>query len=106
MKALLIVDPCPQTRLVLTPFLAPRVASLGARVLLHVLGLASALLAGWGATFAMLFTIFSERVAAGVGWLVLGAFAAAIIDALLRLGWSAQEWWRARRAALTPGASS
>lgn len=82
--------------LLLTPYLAPRVAALGPRVLVHVLGLIAALLATWGAFFVMLFSIFSERVFFGVGWIVFGCFVGSIVDALLRVVWSLQEWLRAR----------
>lgn len=83
---------------VLTPYLAPRVQRLGLRVLLHVAGLGAALFAAWGAFFAMFFTIFTERVPRGVGWVVLAAFVGSIIDAMLRVVWSAMEW-RASRIA-------
>ena len=73
------------------------------RVLAHVIGLAAALLAGWGAFFAMFFAIFSERMAKGVGWLVLAAFAGSIIDALLRVAWSTQEWLATRASRSAPG---
>lgn len=86
----------------LTPFITPRVPRLGVRVLINVLGLVAAGLAGWGGFLIMFFTIFSERLVQGVGWLVLGAFAGSILDALLRLIWSIQEWLRAR-ANLQPG---
>ncbi len=85
--------------LVLTPYLAPRVAKLWLRVLVHVLGLIAALFAAWGAFFVMLFTIFSERVFFGVGWVVLGSFVGSILDAALRVIWSTQEWLRARALA-------
>lgn len=83
---------------VLTPFIAPRIEKLGWRVLVHVVGLAAALFAGWGAFFAMFFTIFSSRTAKGAGWLVLAAFVASLLDALLRAAWSTQEWLAARAA--------
>lgn len=85
--------------LVLTPYLAARVAKLGLRVLVHVLGLIAALFAAWGAFFVMLFTIFSERAFYGVGWVVLGSFVGSILDAVLRVIWSTQEWLRARAPA-------
>ena len=87
---------------VLTPFLAPRIQRLGARVFVHALGLLATVFAAWGAFFAMLFTIFSERSPKGAGWLVLAAFAAAIIDAGLRFGWSLQEWLRSRVKPASP----
>ena len=82
--------------LVLTPWLAARVARLGLRVVVHVLGLIAALFAAWGAFFLMLFSIFSEHAFYGVGWIVLASFAGSIIDAVLRVIWSTQEWLRAR----------
>ena len=85
--------------LVLTPYLAARVAKPGLRVLVHVLGLIAALFAAWGAFFVMLFAIFSERVFYGVGWVVLGSFVGSIVDAVLRVIWSTLEWLRARAAA-------
>lgn len=85
----------------LTPWLAPRVPrlGLGLRVLVHVLGLLAALLAAYGAFFAMLFAIFSERTFSGVGWIVVGSFVGSIVDAVLRVIWSTQEWLRARAPA-------
>lgn len=80
----------------LTPFFANRLLRAGPRVWVHLLGLVAAVTSGWGAFFAMFFTLFSEREARGLGWVVLGCFAGALLDALLRLGWSTQEWWRAR----------
>lgn len=80
----------------LTPFAANTLERVGLRVLVHLLGLAAALLSGWGATFAMLFTIFSDRQAEGVGWLVLACFAGSVLDALLRVVWSTREWLQAR----------
>jgi hypothetical protein len=91
---------------VLIPFLAPRVQRLGARVLLHALGVLATLFAGWGAVLAMLFTIFTDRTPRGLGWVVLGAFAASIVDAGLRFVWSLQEWLRARALAKTQPAAS
>jgi hypothetical protein len=85
--------------LLLTPFAANRLARVGLRVLVHVLGLVAAALAAWGASFAMLFTIFSDREAKGVGWLVLGCFGGSLLDALLRVVWSTREWLQARRLA-------
>jgi hypothetical protein len=89
----------------LTPFAANRLAREGLRVLVHVLGLVATALAGWGATMAMLFTIFSEREAKGVGWVVLACFGGALLDALLRVVWSTQEWLKARALAKAPPAS-
>lgn len=83
---------------VLTPFLAPRVQRPGLRVLVHSAGLVAAVFAGWGAFFAMFFTIFTERVPKGAGWVVLAEFAGSIVDAILRVVWSALEW-RASRVA-------
>jgi hypothetical protein len=89
---------------VLIPYLAPRVQRLGLRVWLHVAGLVAAVLTGWTGFVIMHFAIFSERMVAGVGWLVLAAFAGSIVDALLRVVWSAQEWRAVRRASTTaPG---
>jgi uncharacterized membrane protein len=82
---------------VLTPFLAPRISKLGLRVWLHVLGLVAAAFAAWGAFLVIFFTIFTERQPRGVGWVVLAAFAGSIVDALLRVVWSTQEWARARK---------
>ena len=81
---------------VLTPFLANLTERLGARLLLHLLGLAGAVLGGWAAEFVLFFTLFATRTATGVGWLVGALFLSCIIDALLRVVWSAQEWFRAR----------
>ena len=83
----------------LTPFAANTLERVGLRVLVHVLGLVAAALAAWGATFAMLFTIFSEREAKGAGWLVLGCFGGSLLDALLRVVWSTREWLKARALA-------
>lgn len=80
----------------LTPFAANTLERVGLRVLVHLLGLAGTLLAGWGAFFAMFFTIFSEREARGVGWLVVACFAGSLLDALLRVVWSTREWLKAR----------
>lgn len=81
----------------LTPFAANAVERLGARLLLHVLGLVGAALGGWVAEFALFFTLFATRTATGVGWLVGAIFLGCIVDALLRVAWSAQEWFQARR---------
>jgi hypothetical protein len=81
----------------LTPFIAPRVANLGWRVLVHVLGFVATAFAAYGAFFAMFFTIFSTREAKGVGWIVIALFSGSVIDALLRLIWSIQEWRSARQ---------
>lgn len=83
----------------LTPYLAPRVTRLGLRVLVHVLGLLAALFAAYGAFFAMLFAIFSERTFYGVGWIVVASFVGSIVDAVLRVIWSTQEWLRSRAPA-------
>lgn len=80
--------------MVLTPFLANRLRGPGLRVWVQLLGLATALMSGWGAGFAMYFTIFSEREAQGVGWLVLACFAGAILDGLWRVVWATIEWRR------------
>ncbi len=81
---------------VLTPFIAARVSLLGWRVLIHVLGLAASLFAGWGALLATLFSIFTERMFHGAGWVVIASFVGSIIDALLRVVWSLREWMRGR----------
>ena len=86
----------------LTPFLAPRVQRLGWRVVVHVVGFVGAALAAYGAFFAMFFTIFYTREARGVGWIVIALFLGSLVDALLRLGWSLQEW-RASRLKAEPG---
>lgn len=64
----------------------------------HVLGLAACGLQAYGAALAIFFTVFAEREATAVGVLVLALFGACVVDALLRVAWSAQAW---RRAAVT-----
>ncbi len=83
---------------ILTPYFAVKIPKPEWRVVVHIAGFAAALLAGWGAFFAMFFTIFAERMARGVGWVVIAALAGSIIDALLRVVWSIQEWLAARTA--------
>ena len=63
---------------------------------LEAAGLVAALFAAWGAFFAMFFTIFTERLPRGVGWVVLAAFVGSIVDAVLRVVWSAMEWRASR----------
>jgi hypothetical protein len=86
---------------ILTPFFAAKVPKLGWRVVLHGAGFLATLFAGYGAFFAMFFALFVERVPRASGWVVLSAFIASIIDGLLRLIWSVQEWRRASKS--TPG---
>ena len=81
---------------IVIPFLAPRIPKLGWRVVLHGLGFFAAFFAGYCAFFVMFFSLFTERMAKGAGWVVLGTFAASLLDALFRLIWSTQEWLRAR----------
>lgn len=81
----------------LTPFFAARVPSLGYRVLMHLAGFLGAALAAYGALFAMFFTIFSTREAKGVGWIVIALFLGSVGDAIARLAWSLQEWRSARQ---------
>lgn len=90
----------------LPPYFASRIPRLGWRVLLHAVALLAALVAAWGAFMVMFFTLFTEREPRGVGWVVVAAFAGSVLDASLRVGWSTQEWVRARRAEkLSPGTS-
>ena len=89
--------------LALIPFLAPLIQRLGLRVWVHVLGLVAAAMAGWGGMVIMFFSIFSERTPTLVGLLVLAVFAALIIEALLRVVWSTQEWMRLRASTTRPG---
>lgn len=78
------------------PFLAAKISHLGHRVWLHVAGLVAAAVAGYLSLFGIFFALFADRVVRGVGWLVLAAFAVSLVDAVLRVVWSTQEWLRAR----------
>ena len=80
-----------------TPFIAARVPTIGWRAVVHLIGFIGAAMMGYGAFFAMFFTIFSTREARGVGWIVIALFVGSLIDALLRLVWGVQEWRSARQ---------
>ena len=82
---------------VVTPFVALRLVAPLGRMLVHVLGLLAALLTGYAAGFVMFFSLFTNRTARGVGWLVIALFVASVIDAALRVVWSVREWWGLRR---------
>lgn len=82
---------------VATPFVANRVQRAGAEVWVQLLGLVATGLFSYVGMFGMFFTIFSDRTPrlAGVG--VISVFAAMGLDAVTRVGFSVQQWWRARR---------
>lgn len=83
---------------VVMPVVAARLIVPVHRLLFHVIGALGALFAGYLAAMVLFFAIFAERRAQGVGWLVLALFGAAVLDALLRVGWSFREWRESRKA--------
>lgn len=71
-------------------------------VWLHVLGLVACGLSAYGAAFAIFFTIFAEREATPVGWLVIALFLGCVLDALARVGLSVREWRLTSSASSAP----
>lgn len=78
----------------------------GVVVWLHVLGLVACALSAYGAVFAVFFTIFAEREATPVGWLVISLFVGCVLDALARVGFSIAEWRLTSSASPGPRSSA
>lgn len=87
---------------VLTPWLAARLAAPGWRLLVHVVGLIASAFALWGAGMVLLFTIFSQRTPRLAGLVYLAAFLGLVVDAVVRVTWSVQALLHARRPAPGP----
>ncbi len=84
---------------VLTPFIARLFVRPLFRFLTHVVGLLATGFSGYAAFIVLLFTIFTDRMPRGFGWVIIALFVLSFLDAVLRVVWSVQEWVAARRQA-------
>jgi hypothetical protein len=83
----------------LTPFIAAALRQPVLRLVAHLVGLLGTVVCMYGGWVTLFFTIFSTRVVKAPGWVMVGLGAGLGVDAVMRVVWSVQEWWSARRAA-------